>query len=631
MPAAPESPQFARETTQAARLLHSRRLTRATTLALAACLVALSALTAGVVYIARDERAAAAASFTADKRRAIEPIAREIDKDFQNLGEVLRYAGQLFRMAGTPRDRERDLGSLVNFVKQYRLVLVYDTEGKRVFEAAAPGLRVTDELRAEIDAVGRRTLGLPGGELDASAPFTIDGAAWYRAFATSFPTAAGPEAVALLVDTQPMFAKVRLLVPDPDLRFLILGARGAPAPASAPALAQAAAANDPALPGFQAVLASMREGEGGAVRLPGEEARRLGLGADEVVAAWAPVRFRGGHWSVATFSSTATLREHEQAIVLRLGAGGGAIGLGIIFFTAYAVLATRRSLAMKARLRQAAELAHLHEMTEKILDNVPNGVLALAEDGRITRVNRVLRERLAGGAPGGRLADAFAAAPPEVVARLTALVASALDKGRVQSLHGEHLALFGAEGQYSLYAVPLEPRFAEARVLLVVEDLSELRALESRLLRAEKLATVGVLAAGIAHEIGTPLGVVRGRAEYLLGKLGEASGHAGGVRTIIEQIDRVSRTIRELLDFARVKPALPGAAPLAPVVRGVAELLRFEAERRDVTVATAVPEEMPLLRGDPDQLQQVLVNLVMNALDACARGGHVAIRAGAEA
>jgi two-component system, NtrC family, sensor histidine kinase HydH len=286
---------------------------------------------------------------------------------------------------------------------------------------------------------------------------------------------------------------------------------------------------------------------------------------------------------------------------------------------------------MRERLEQAAQVAHLHELTEKILENVPTGVLALSADGRITSLNRVLREKLAEGALGGKLGAAFGAAPPAVVARLAALVEAALGKERVQSLHGEHLALFGKDGQYSVHAVPLEPRLPEARVLLVVEDLSEVRALESRLLRAEKLATVGVLAAGIAHEIGTPLGVVRGRAEYLLGKLTEASPHAGGMHTIIDQIDRVTRSIRELLDFARVKAPMARAAALAPVVRAVAELLRFEAERRDVTLTTEVSEELPLVSADPDQLQQVLVNLVMNALDACSKGGHVAIRASAAA
>jgi len=627
-----ESTQFAMATPQPARLLHFREMNRATMIAVVACLVILAGLTVGTVQLARQELARAEVEFAADRRRAVDAVAREMDKDFENLGEVLRYAGQLFRMASAPRDRERDLGSLVTVLKQYIVVAVYDTDGARLFDSAAPAAQIGPELRAAIDEVGQRALALPSGQIDASPPFTADGAAWFRVFATSFPTASGPQSVALLVDTQPMFAKVRLIVSEPQTRLLVLGAHGLPAPASAPVLAQKVIAPDARLPVYQLVVASMRVGEGGAMRVPAEEARLLGLGAAEVVAAWAAIPFHGGHWSVATLSSTALLREHEQAIVLRLAAAGSAIALCLILFAAYAVLATRRSIAMRERLRQAAQVAHLHEMTEKILENVPTGVLALSADGRITRVNRVLREKLADGALGGPLAGAFAAAPPSVVARLGGLIDAALAQGRVQSLHGEHLALFGKEGQYSLHAVPLEPHFPEARVLLVVEDLSEVRALESRLLRAEKLATVGVLAAGIAHEIGTPLGVVRGRAEYLQGKLPEA---AGGMNIIIEQIDRVTRTIRELLDFARQKrpPTRNGAraAALAPVVRTVAELLRFEAERRDVAIDTGVSEELPLIDADPEELQQVLVNLVMNALDACAKGGHVEIRASAAA
>ena len=132
--------------------------------------------------------------------------------------------------------------------------------------------------------------------------------------------------------------------------------------------------------------------------------------------------------------------------------------------------------------------------------------------------------------------------------------------------------LFGPDGdggRYNVHAVPLEPRFAEARLLIVVEDLSALRALEDQLLRAEKLATVGVLAAGIAHEIGTPLGVVRGRAEYMRGKLGSDGPAAGGLGIIIEQIDLISRTIRQLLDFSRARQAAVRAVRLEPIARAV--------------------------------------------------------------
>jgi signal transduction histidine kinase len=331
---------------------------------------------------------------------------------------------------------------------------------------------------------------------------------------------------------------------------------------------------------------------------------------------------------VATLSSTAPLRANAQSLVLRLGIAAGVAALLIMAFGAWLVIASRRAALLRERVRHAEALEHLHEKTEKILDNIPTGVIALSDAGRISAINRALRERCPEEALGGALADAFPEAPAAVVARLQSLCNAARTADRVRSLHGERLALFGEEGQYSLHAVPLEPRFPEARVLLVVEDVTaalQVRSLASQLLRAEKLATTGVLAAGIAHEIGTPLGVVRGRAEYILGKLGPGHTQAAGLGVIVEQIDRVSRTIRQLLDFARVKAAQVRPIAVAPIARAVAELLRYEAERRKVALRVDAAEDLPPVAADPDQLQQVLVNLAMNALDACGEGGHVAI------
>src|SRR5262249_9132631 len=159
------------------------------------------------------------------------------------------------------------------------------------------------------------------------------------------------------------------------------------------------------------------------------------------------------------------------AIVLRLTLAGGAVAVCLVAFTIYAVLATRRTIALRERLRHAARLAHLHEMTEKILDNIPSGVVALATDLRVSSVHRALRERLPSGAVVGELEHVFPEAWAEVVGRVRALLDAALAAGRVRSVYGERLPLFGKDGQYNLHAVPLEPRFPEARVLLVIEDL----------------------------------------------------------------------------------------------------------------------------------------------------------------
>lgn len=158
------------------------------------------------------------------------------------------------------------------------------------------------------------------------------------------------------------------------------------------------------------------------------------------------------------------------------------------------------------------------------------------------------------------------------------------------------------------------------------DRIASLRRVEERVLHAEKMVTAGQLAAGIAHELGTPLNVIRARAELAIDRLGEHP-EVRGQRIVLDQVDHVSRLIAQLLDYVRPAPQAVRAVPIAPALAGAVELLAVEAEQRGVSLACEVAGEPPPVRADPGQLQQVLVNLIMNALDACARGGAVVVRA----
>ena len=152
-----------------------------------------------------------------------------------------------------------------------------------------------------------------------------------------------------------------------------------------------------------------------------------------------------------------------------------------------------------------------------------------------------------------------------------------------------------------------------------------MQALERQLIRAEKLATTGALTAGIAHEIGTPLGIIRGRAELLLEQVTPGTS-ARALEAIVQQIDRIAATIRQLLDFAREQPVAVRAVELAPALAAAVELLehRFAKKRIEVSIACAPGLSVA---ADPDQLQQVLVNVLLNAADACPEvAGRVALR-----
>jgi len=616
-------------------------MSRWTILALLLVCLAVSAVVVGAVTRARQDRAALLARFGNDRLHQVEAVARTVEEELADVGADLRFAGQ-FALTATPiHERARALAALLAVARPYQVIGVYDQTGSRI-------LRVRDPLSGpEVDparheaamlAAARTALGSPPGEIVIAPAGTDPAASWLRVFALALrhPVPETPGgAVALLVDTQPLFDKLSVAAAAPGSALLLLSPGEKPAPSTTPSLARAIAAlprNGPQGAALEPLWARLRRGESGATPLTEAQARLLGLAPGGHLAAYTAIRLRNGHhWAVASFTSTAALRAHERSAFIRLMATSGGITFCLLVFGFYVVQATRRAAALRERVRHADQLAHLHEKTEKILDNVPAGVMALGEDGRISALNRSLRERVPAAAMGAPPAAAFPDAPAATVARLAALVEAARAQERPQSLLGETVGLFGEEGRYNIHVVPLERGFPEARFLLVLEDLTEVRSLESQLLRAEKLATVGVLAAGIAHEIGTPLGVVRGRAEYVRSKLGDGHAQAAGLQVIMEQIDHVSRTIRQLLDFARVKPAAVRPVQAAPVAATVVELLRLEATRRRVLLESTVPTDLPPLAADPDQLQQVLVNLVLNACAACDPGGHVVLAGDAAA
>ncbi|MFH0902623.1 MAG: ATP-binding protein [Pseudomonadota bacterium] len=592
---------------------------------------------AAVVRVVQRDRIALLQQFASQRLAQVQKAAREIEGDVADIGEDLVFAGQLVYSASSHVDRERELSALLAVVRRYHMAFVFDSAGNRELEVVDPAsgsVVATPELATEIRSVARRALVEKPGQVEISPPVSVADGRWYRVFATAFPARSKgvlAGSIVLAVDGASFIADLKLLAEYPGTRQIMLGAQGQPTPATDADLEKEIrriSEFSGRSKGLERLLQHMRDGVSGTIRMDKKEATQLGLGNAIVVAAYSPVWIAGGrHWAIATVSSASTLDRQERAIAVRVGVISGAIAICLLAFAVYIVMGSRQAIAMRERLRHAEELAHAHEKAEKVLDNIPAYVLVLAEDGRITSVNRALRERIPETAIGQDLSVAFPSAPAEVVATIGSLLESTHRERRVHSLHGERLALFGSEGRYSVHAVPLETRFPDAHDILVFDDVSEVHSLASQLVRAEKLSTVGVLAAGIAHEIGTPLGIVRARAELMSTRTEPDHRQTQWARTIVEQIDRVSRTIRQLLDFSRVKPVTVVAVSVAQGARAAVELLRFESERRGVSLEAEAPADLPLVAADPDQLQQVLVNLILNACDACQNGGTVRIAA----
>ncbi len=161
-------------------------------------------------------------------------------------------------------------------------------------------------------------------------------------------------------------------------------------------------------------------------------------------------------------------------------------------------------------------------------------------------------------------------------------------------------------------------------IVAMIRDVSERKRLEEQLRRTERIAELGTLASGMAHEIGTPMNVILGRAEYLMDRVKEEPIKKG-LQTIVTQVERITRVMNQLLSFARRKAPERRALDLKEVVENSAEIFQERLARHRIQVETALDESCPKVKADADQMSQVLINLIMNAIHAMPDGGILRI------
>ncbi len=159
---------------------------------------------------------------------------------------------------------------------------------------------------------------------------------------------------------------------------------------------------------------------------------------------------------------------------------------------------------------------------------------------------------------------------------------------------------------------------------------ASLRETQDRLVRSEQLASVGRLAAGLAHEVGNPIAAILGMQDLLLeGGLSESETRDFLVR-MHGETERINKILRDLLDFARPSAKKIDAmesGSIEAAVRDTIALVAPQRSLRDVALAADLPPALPNVTLSREHLVQVLLNLILNAADACGAGGHVAVRA----
>jgi PAS domain S-box-containing protein len=153
-------------------------------------------------------------------------------------------------------------------------------------------------------------------------------------------------------------------------------------------------------------------------------------------------------------------------------------------------------------------------------------------------------------------------------------------------------------------------------------DITDLTQIQEQLRKTERIAELGTLASGMAHEIGTPMNVILGRAEYLLKRTAD-EGMKKGLTTIITQVERITKVMNQLLAFARRRTPERRPVDLGEIVEDSLEMFQERITLHRITVEKAIEAVLPPVHADRDQLIQVLINLVVNSLHAMPEGGRL--------
>jgi PAS domain S-box-containing protein len=160
----------------------------------------------------------------------------------------------------------------------------------------------------------------------------------------------------------------------------------------------------------------------------------------------------------------------------------------------------------------------------------------------------------------------------------------------------------------------------------VIKDVTSFRSLERQLADAEHLATLGEISAGLAHEIKNPLAGIKGAIDVIRDSLPTADRHREILADVIHEVNRIDKTVRDLLNYAKPKPSSHNSVDLPKLVQRIAAIARTTAKHDSLPILITQLAPIPGFTGDETQLEQVLLNLLLNAQNAIASsGGHIEV------
>jgi two-component system, NtrC family, sensor kinase len=269
------------------------------------------------------------------------------------------------------------------------------------------------------------------------------------------------------------------------------------------------------------------------------------------------------------------------------------------------------------------EFERLKEFNENIVESINVGILAIDLDNRIESWNAQMEAMYAlsrAEALGRQIHEVF---PAEFIEALSAF----RNESGVHHLYKFRLTTRAEEQlTVNIAVAPLMSRdFVSVGRIILVDDITERISLETQLTQADKLSSIGLLAAGVAHEINTPLAVISSYAQMLAKQLKGDERLSPVLEKITQQSFRAAEIANGLLNFSRTSTTEMRATNLNAVIRDTLSLLEHQFKTAQIDVELDLAESLPEIQGNAGKLQQVFLNLLLNARDAMSGGGRLRV------
>jgi PAS domain S-box-containing protein len=280
--------------------------------------------------------------------------------------------------------------------------------------------------------------------------------------------------------------------------------------------------------------------------------------------------------------------------------------------------------SLYARLQeQISEFERLKEFNENIVESINVGILALDLEDRIESWN-------------AQMEAMYAVSRAEALSQKLGAVFPAQFVSAIEGFRNEpgvhHLYKFplttkaGEQRTVNIAIAPLLSRdFVAVGRIILVDDITERVSLETQLAQADKLSSIGLLAAGVAHEINTPLAVISSYAQMLSKQMRGDQRLGPVLEKITQQSFRASEIANGLLNFSRTSTTEFRETNLNQVIRDTLSLLEHQFKTAQVVVDADLADELPPIHGNPGKLQQVFLNLLLNAKESMPGGGHLRV------